>query len=107
METVLGHIRDDTLTPNAEVIHFLLQGSDALTHLIQYMDHSDNIDISGPVAALESIRPNAENHSDTRAHSTGAPLLTMGSIRSLNRHQMLTPASLNPASLKPVLTRPR
>jgi two-component system chemotaxis sensor kinase CheA len=73
METVLGHIRDDTLTPNAEVIHFLLQGSDALTHLIQYMDHSDNIDISGPVAALESIRPNAENHSDTRSTALVPP----------------------------------
>jgi two-component system chemotaxis sensor kinase CheA len=73
METVLGHIRDDTLAPNAEVIHFLLQGSDALTHLIQYMDHSDNIDISGTVAALESIRPNDENHSDTRSTASVPP----------------------------------
>ena len=73
METVLGHIRDDTLSPNTEVIHFLLQGSDVLAHLIQYMDHSDHIDISGPVAALESIRPNTENYSETRSKAPASP----------------------------------
>lgn len=55
METVLGLIREGTLDPNAEVTHFLLKASDALTHMIQYLDHSDKIDISETVTALENI----------------------------------------------------
>ncbi len=73
METVLGHIREGTLDPNAEVIHFLLQGSDVLTHLIQYMDHSDKFDISEPVAALESICPSPRNHPDVHSASPDTP----------------------------------
>jgi two-component system, chemotaxis family, sensor kinase CheA len=55
METVLGRIREETMDPNAEVIHFLLQASDALTNIIQYIDHSDKIDVSEPVAALDNL----------------------------------------------------
>ncbi len=55
METVLGHIREGSLDPNAEVTHFLLQGSDALTNMIHYLDQSDKIDISETVTALENI----------------------------------------------------
>ncbi|EMS77766.1 hybrid sensor histidine kinase/response regulator [Desulfotignum phosphitoxidans] len=64
METVLGLIREDTLDPNAEVIHFLLKASDALTHMIQYLDHSDKIDISDTVTALETISAGSRKNTD-------------------------------------------
>ncbi len=96
METVLGHIREGTLDPNAEVIHFLLQGSDVLTHLIQYMDHSDKFDISEPVAALESICPSPRNHPDVHSASPDTPL-TMVRIRFLKHHQIPKFAARKPA----------
>jgi two-component system chemotaxis sensor kinase CheA len=64
METVLGHVREGTLTSNAEVTHFLLQASDALTNMIHYMDHSDKIDITGTVTALENICPDLRKTPD-------------------------------------------
>lgn len=73
METVLGHFREGTLDPNAEVTHFLLNASDALTNMIHYLDHSDKIDISETVTALETICAGSRKNSDIPPPEPDAP----------------------------------
>jgi two-component system, chemotaxis family, sensor kinase CheA len=70
METVLGHMRQGAIVSNAEVTHFLLQASDALENLIQYMENSDNIDISQHLEALQNLCRAADKKEEIQTPDT-------------------------------------
>ncbi len=54
-ENVLGLVRTRKLTPTPEVINTLLLASDRIKQLLANVSCSNEIDISGPVAALNAI----------------------------------------------------
>ena len=55
METILGLIRSGGLSPNSEVITVLLAASETLKHLVGNVADSDAMEITAPLAALDSI----------------------------------------------------
>ena len=75
METVLGLIRSSRLIPNPEIINPLLMASDALKNLISHINNSDNMDISRPESALNSLIPKPEPYQQTDVHVLQAPVV--------------------------------
>ena len=55
MEEVLAHIRSDKTAPTPEQIRILLLATDRLSQLIQQPDASNQADIAGIMAALDSL----------------------------------------------------
>ncbi|MBA3010601.1 MAG: Hpt domain-containing protein, partial [Proteobacteria bacterium] len=55
LENVLGLIRNSELVPTSNRISVLLKGFDELENLLKNIDTSNDVDVSGHIAALESI----------------------------------------------------
>ncbi|MBU0973561.1 MAG: Hpt domain-containing protein, partial [Proteobacteria bacterium] len=55
LENVLGLIRNGELVPTSNRISVLLKGFDELENLLKNIDASNDVDVSGHIAALESI----------------------------------------------------
>ena len=57
METVLDHLRSQNATPPAPVIDALLAGADRIQALLDDVEHSNEADVSGPLARLRALMP--------------------------------------------------
>lgn len=55
MENVLGMIREREMIPNPEIVNILLLASDSLRNLLNNVDSSNEIDISGHVESLVAL----------------------------------------------------
>jgi two-component system chemotaxis sensor kinase CheA len=55
MENILGKIRSREMVPTPAIVNVLLKASDALKELLDNVLHSNEMDISGHVSALQAI----------------------------------------------------
>lgn len=55
MESVLMMIRDKKIEPEPDTIDVLLRGVDRLNEMVNDIDHSDSVDVSGEEGQLQSI----------------------------------------------------
>jgi len=55
MENVMSHVRDGKLVPERSAIDVLLAAGDRLRAMIDDVGHSEEIDISGDLSALEAV----------------------------------------------------
>ena len=57
METVLDHLRSENACPPPAVIDALLAGADRIQALLDDVEHSNDADVSGPLARLQAFVP--------------------------------------------------
>ncbi|MBN2062677.1 MAG: chemotaxis protein CheW [Deltaproteobacteria bacterium] len=88
MESVLGMIREKEMRPNPEIVNILLLASDCLKNLINNVDNSNDIDISGHVKALislaDSYKPGLKTNEDPLIREIRFPLREVTFSVSMN-----------------------